>query len=62
MLFAGILFGAIGTVAFMYGRRQSEWKPMLIGAMLIGYPYLVSNDYLLWGIGAALTALLFVRW
>ena len=59
-IIAGILFGSIGMVAFVYGRKQAEWRPMILGATLIGYPYLVSNNYLLWGIGAVLTVLLFV--
>ena len=59
-LVAGLLFGGIGFVAFMYGKGQASLKLMLIGAALMGYPYFVSNTLVLYGVGAALTASLFV--
>ena len=59
-LFAGIVFGAIGFAAFIYGKKQASFKPMLIGIALMAYPYFVSNTILLWGIGAALTVSLFL--
>ena len=59
-IFAGIVFGAIGFAAFIYGKKQVSFKPMLIGIALMAYPYFVSNTILLWGIGAALTVSLFL--
>ena len=59
-IFAGIVFGSIGFVAFLYGKKQSEWKPMAIGVALMAYPYFVSNTILQWAIGALLTLVLFV--
>jgi hypothetical protein len=58
-LFAGLVFGVIGTSACIYGKKRSELKPTIIGVVLMIYPYFVSNVWALWGIGAALTAALF---
>ena len=58
-LIAGFLFGGIGFVAFVYGKKLSRFQPMLIGVALMTYPYLVSNPWLLYGIGIALTAALY---
>lgn len=59
---AWVLFGLIGMAAFGYGRKQMNMKAMVIGAVLMGYPYLVSDLVALWTIGAGLTFyLLFFR-
>jgi hypothetical protein len=58
-LFASLLFGAIGLAAFVYGKRLGAIKPVVIGIALMAYPYFVSETWLLYGIGAALTASLF---
>ena len=59
-LVSGLLFGSIGFVAFMYGKRQASLKAMLIGVLLMVYPYFVSNTLASYAIGVALTAALFV--
>jgi hypothetical protein len=59
-LIAGLIFGSIGFVAFVFGKRTHVWKPMLIGIALMAYPYFVEDVELLFGIGLALTAGLFV--
>jgi hypothetical protein len=60
ILFAGVLFGSIGCGAFVYGKRRASAAHMILGALLMGYPYFVSGAPALYGIGAALTAALFV--
>jgi hypothetical protein len=60
ILLTSVLFGAIGCGAFAYGKRQASAVHMILGALLIGYPYVVSNTYALWGVGTALTLALFV--
>jgi hypothetical protein len=42
-LFVAIIMGAIGTGYFIYGKRQSQFMPMISGAALCVYPYFVSN-------------------
>ena len=59
-LFAGILFGGIGTAAFIYGKKQGSFKTMSIAGIMLLYPFLVSNTVAMYVIGAALTIGLFV--
>ena len=60
ILFAGIVFGAIGMAAFVYGRKAGAMKPMLIGIALMVYPYFVSQTWLVYLIGCLLTGSLFL--
>ncbi|HLF17765.1 MAG TPA: hypothetical protein VI749_02610 [Candidatus Omnitrophota bacterium] len=55
-LVATLIFGAIGFVAFNYGRKNSEFKPMVIGICLMGYPYFVKSTLTILLIGVGLTA------
>jgi hypothetical protein len=55
-LIAGLLFGSVGLVAFVYGKRQDLWRPMFTGLALMVYPYFVADTLALYGIGVALTA------
>jgi hypothetical protein len=59
-LFASLLFGAIGMGALVYAKKLSAFKPAIIGVALMAYPYFVSDNLLLWGIGIVLTISLFV--
>jgi len=61
-LIGGFIFGSIGFVAFMYGRRMNLWKPMFLGIALMIYPYFISNDKIMLVIGIfGSTALFFFR-
>jgi hypothetical protein len=51
-LLGGLLFGSIGFVAFIYGKRMHVWKPMFLGLALMAYPYFIENDVALFAIGA----------
>ena len=59
-IIANVLFGSVGFVAFIYGKRMHIWKPMFIGLALMAYTYFVQSPILLYGIGTVLTAGLFV--
>lgn len=59
-LLADLVFGAIGMAAFIYGRKQSRLKTMLIAIALMAYPYFISGTLLLYGIGVLLTVALFI--
>ena len=59
-LFAGLLFGGIGTAAFIYGKKQGSFKAMGLGAALCFYPFLVTNTVAMYVVGTALTIGLFV--
>ena len=59
-LIGGLIFGSIGFVAFVYGKRMHVWKPMFVGLALMAYPYFVENDIVLFAIGAVGTGTLFL--
>jgi hypothetical protein len=59
-LIGGLLFGSIGFVAFIYGKRMHVWKPMFLGLALMAYPYFVENELVLFGAGVIGTAALFL--
>lgn len=53
--FGTLIFGGIGTVAFIFGKKRHNWKNMLIGALLVGYPFLpLTSALLVYAIGIAL--------
>jgi hypothetical protein len=60
-LFLGLLFGSIGTVYLIYGKRQSSVIHIVVGAVLLVYPYLFSNAILIFIAGAILTAIPFAH-
>jgi hypothetical protein len=59
-LFGQLVFGVIGAGAFMYGKKVAGWRAMSIGSALAIYPWFVDPTWLIYTIGAALTAALFV--
>jgi len=38
-----ILVSSIGLVCFMYGKRQERFPQMVVGVLLMVYPYFVTN-------------------
>lgn len=60
-LFLGLLFGSIGTVYLIYGKRQSSPIHLVVGAILIIYPYLFTNAILVFVAGVILTAIPYAR-
>ena len=58
-LIGGLLFGSIGFVAFIYGKRLSLWRPMFLGLGLMVFPYFVEATLPLFAIGSVGSALLF---
>jgi hypothetical protein len=58
-LIGGFVFGSIGFVAFIYGKRMNLWRPMLLGIAFMVYPYFFSDDLLMIAIGTIGTAGLF---
>ena len=59
-MMAWLVFGLIGMAAFGYGKKQGNFNVLVLGGALMVYPYFVSDPLLLWGVGAALTAALFL--
>jgi len=58
-LMGGLVFGSIGFVAFIYGKRMILCKPMLLDLAVMIYPYFISDDVMMIAIGALGTAGLF---
>lgn len=59
-LFVPMFFGTVGFAAFVYGKKSTNWKPMVIGVALMVYPYFIGNALLLYSIGIALCVSLYV--
>ena len=57
---AEFIFGSIGFVAFIYGKRMHVWTPMFIGLALMIYPYFVPDTLVSCAIGGTLKASLFL--
>lgn len=61
-LIGGLVFGSIGFVAFMYGKRMTLWKMMFCGLALMIFPYFVANTVAVYAIGIIGSgALVFLR-
>jgi hypothetical protein len=61
-LIGGLVFGSIGFVAFIYGKRMNLWKIMLCGLALMVFPYFIANTAIMYVIGTFGTAaVLFLR-
>ena len=56
---AYLIFGTIGLVAFMYGKKNSAWRAIVIGIVLMVYPYFVSGTFALYLVGIILSAVLY---
>lgn len=59
-MIGGTIFGSVGFVAFVYGKKQASFKLMIIGAALMAYPFFISDTRAVYGVGALLTACLFL--
>ena len=58
-ILVAVVFSLVGFAAFRYGKKNSEVRPMLLGAALMVYGYFVSNVWLSLLVGCVLTALIF---
>jgi len=58
-IIAYIIFGAIGSVAFLYGKKNKFFRPMIIGIALMAYPCFISGTFFLYLVGTVLAATLY---
>lgn len=58
-LLMALISSCIGTGAFMYGKRLADGKALVVGFLLIGSSYFVTDPLALLGATVVLTALLF---
>jgi len=59
-IFASVIFGSIGFAAFIYGKKQSSFKALVIGIVLMTYPYFIPSTMAVYIIGIVLTLALTV--
>lgn len=55
----GTIFSIVGWYAFIHGKKEKSWRPMVVGVALMVYPYFVANTFLALAMGGGLTAALF---
>ncbi len=60
-LFIGMLFGIFGMYAFNNGRKEKNYKHLVLGIALMAYPYFIlDNTWLIAIVGIGLTAAIFL--
>lgn len=59
-LLAGMLVSSIGFVLFVYGKKQSRFPQLVVGLVLMVYPYFIPSPLLMFGIAACLLVLLWL--
>jgi len=59
-LVAGILFGTIGFSVFVYGKKTAKISPIIIGIILMIYPYFTKGILPLYLVGSGLLVSLFI--
>ena len=57
----GAFFGLIGVCAWRYGRKNEDARAMIIGGLLLVFPYVVPDPIWMSAIGVSLVVALFVR-
>jgi hypothetical protein len=55
----GLIFNGVGVFAFLYGKKKQSVPFMIIGVLLIGYPYVVQNAVSIFIIGVVLSGALY---
>jgi hypothetical protein len=54
-LFGSLLFGSIGFVGWSMGRTRRQIRPMICGALLMSYTFVVPEGAWTWSVGSVLT-------
>jgi hypothetical protein len=53
-LLASLLISSVGFVSFAYGKKMQRLPQMVVGLVLMGFPYFVTSVPWMLGIAAAL--------
>ncbi|HWZ91710.1 MAG TPA: hypothetical protein VNW92_22765 [Polyangiaceae bacterium] len=59
-IIAGFAVSTVGFGFFMYGKKQARPPQMAFGLIAMIYPYFVGGPWLVFGIFAALLALMWI--
>ena len=57
-----IVFGILGYIAFRRGRKSAKPALVWIGVVMMLYPYVVSDTWLLWAVGVGLCFWTYNQW
>ncbi len=60
-LVGSMLVSGVGIVFFKYGRKRSDSVFVIVGVVMMIYPYFVSDFWWMLGIAAAMSAFLYWR-
>jgi hypothetical protein len=60
VLLLSLAIGTIGLAIFVYGKKQGRLPQMAAGALLIAYPYFVSNLVVMGALAALILLLMWV--
>jgi len=55
-----IMFSVIGYAAYRYGKKASNSSVLWIGVALMLYPYVISETWMMYAVGAGLCACLYI--
>jgi hypothetical protein len=61
-LLGSLIFGLLGIVAFSRGRKAAHPALTWSGLVLMLYPYVIGETWLLWAVGVGLSAWVFAKW
>jgi hypothetical protein len=59
-ILAMVVFGAVGTGYFVYGKKQGNPWALVAGIGLCAFPYFISDFYIQLAVGTVLMALPFL--
>ena len=53
-IFAGLIFGVIGLSLFRQGKKNSNMLVLIIGILMMGFPYFIDTVWVEWCVGIGL--------
>ena len=60
LMMAWMIFGGVGFVAFVYGKKEQNYRALVIGLVLMIYPYFGLNTMANYVVGILLCVALYV--
>lgn len=61
-ILAGVIFGLIGYWVYRQGKRNSNMKVLMVGLVLMVYPYFTPGPAWDWSLGFGLCGLAYYLW
>jgi ABC-type transport system involved in multi-copper enzyme maturation permease subunit len=54
-LLAGLIFGGFGLIFLRFGKKDGNFLLLVLGLVLMVYPYFVTNPWATWLLGTGLS-------